>query len=364
MAAIASIDVEKRSKKAKVNKKTKNALITEDDVRCEMCGEVFLETEVFMRHIETEHGHQCKAAGCELSFTHEYFLHLHEAEIHKSREPPNISLKPAEEKSGLLNSTLTSADKFANDSSILESTLDISSTFGDSLNISSALFQCDDCTEAFPTSLELDEHVTENHYTYEQASSHCQTYRPSLKCTFPHCQEVFENAERIKKHFEEVHDSVKTVPARRSSNSYDLCTHCNKSFSGKRKFILHQEIEHKYKCDLCPRSYILQPDLLHHILKYHESIDSDAFTCKFCEHKFSDEGAWRQHEAAPHEHACTMEECLRSFCDRRQLEIHLSQEHDVLHVTIDSSRGTKGLITKEKSQSNADIAKWAEEWIR
>ena len=84
----------------------------EDSLNCELCGEVFQDTDAFMRHIDTKHGHQCQVLGCEFFFTHEYFLHLHEAEIHKSREHPDDSMKPAEEKSGLLNnSTFISADK-------------------------------------------------------------------------------------------------------------------------------------------------------------------------------------------------------------------------------------------------------------
>ena len=83
----------------------------DDSLKCELCGEVFQDTDAFMRHIDTKHGHQCQVVGCEFFFTHEYFLHLHEAEVHKSREHPDDSMKPAEEKSGLLNSTFISADK-------------------------------------------------------------------------------------------------------------------------------------------------------------------------------------------------------------------------------------------------------------
>ena len=361
MAAIdSSWNVKKSSKKPKSKKHS--TTLTEDDGRCEMCGQVFQETEVFMRHIETDHEHQCPDAGCELSFTHEYFLHLHEAEIHKTRQPPDVSLRPEEEKTGSQNSSLISANKSLIDSSVLESTVDLSSAFEDSLNTSSAQYKCDDCTAAFSTSLELYEHTKEYHYTVELTSSSL-AYLPSIPCTFPQCSELFENGEKLKKHFSKVHE-VKKEKVHRSSNYHLRCSLCRKTLSGETKLAEHQKIEHKYKCDQCSRSYILHPDLLHHILKYHDKIDTDTFSCRHCDQKFSDDRTRRAHEASPHDHSCTKDECSRSFCDRRQLEIHLSQEHDVLHVTIDHSLGTKGVITTEKNAASADIAGWAEEWIR
>ena len=359
MAALDSITIMKSSKKSKLKKRSNT--LTEDDGRCEMCGQLFQETEVFMRHIETDHDHQCQEDSCGLSFTHEYYLHLHESEVHKTRPAPNASLRPEEEKAQSPNSPLI-ANKSLNDSSVFESTVDFSSTFEESLNAFSAQYKCDDCTEAFSTSRELYVHRKESHYTFEQASS-SQAYLPSLACTFPQCSEVFENGEKLKKHFSKVHE-VKKEKVKRSSTYHLRCSLCRKTLSSENKLLEHQKIEHKYKCDQCPRSYILNPDLLHHILKYHDKIESDSFTCRHCDQKFSEERIWRQHEASPHDHSCTKEECFRSFCDRRQLEIHLSQEHDVLYVTIDHILGTKGVITTQKNAASEDIAGWAEEWIR
>ena len=354
-------DTVKKSSKKPKSKKSFNAL-TEDDGKCEMCGHMFQETEMFMKHIETDHDHLCLEAGCELSFTHEYFLHLHEAEVHKTRQPPDISQRPEEEKTRSPKSSLIVTSKSANEfSSVLESIVDLSSsTIDDSLNSSPAQFKCDDCSATFSTSRELYVHTTDSHYTFEQASS-SQAYLPSIKCTFPQCPELFENTEKLKKHYVRVHE----VKKEKVHRGYHIrCPLCRKTLSSQNKLHEHQKIEHKHKCEKCPRAYVLLPDLLHHVLKDHDKIESDTFSCRLCDQKFSDKQTWRKHEASPHEHSCTQEECYRMFSDRRQLEIHLSQEHNVLYVTIDHSLGTKGVITTKKSAASEDIEGWAEEWIR
>ena len=42
----------------------------EDSLNCELCGEVLQDTDAFMRHFYTEHGHQYQVVGCEFFFTH------------------------------------------------------------------------------------------------------------------------------------------------------------------------------------------------------------------------------------------------------------------------------------------------------
>ena len=121
------------------------------------------------------------------------------------------------------------------------------------------------------------EHRKDSRYTFENPSS-SQAYLPTLTCTFPQCSEVFESGEKLKKHFGKVHE-VKKEKLKRSSTSHLRCCLCRKTFSSKNMLFEHQKIEHKYKCDQCSRSYILNPDLLHHILKYHDKIKSDSFTC-------------------------------------------------------------------------------------
>ena len=361
MNSLDSDAVKKSSKKQKSKKSSSNTL-TEDDGKCEMCGHMFQETEMFMKHIEKDHDHLCQEASCELSFTHEYFLHLHEAEVHKTRQRPDISQRPEEETTRSPKSSLIVSNKSANEFvPVLESTVDLSSTFDDSLN-SSLLYKCDDCHAAFSTSRELYTHTTESHYTFEEASS-SQAYLPSIKCTFPQCPDLFENTEKLKKHYAKVHEVKKEI-VHRGSNYHLRCSLCRKTFLSENKLLEHQKIDHKHKCDNCPNAYVLLPDLLHHVLKVHDKIESDTFSCRFCDQKFSDKQTWKKHEASPHEHSCTQEDCFKMFSDRRQLEIHLSQEHNVLYVTIDHSLGTKGVITTKKSAASEDITAWAEDWIR
>ena len=263
-----ALDVESNPDQPPLLSQKEGEVEEEDVLSCEMCGQLFPETEEFSRHIETDHDHQCQEDGCGLSFTHEYYLHLHEADVHKTRPPPNASLRPEEEKAQSPNSPLIALNKSLIESTGFESTVDLSSTYEESLNASSAQYKCDDCTEAFSTSRELYEHRNESHYIVEQASS-SQAYLPSLTCTFPSCSEVFENGEKLKKHFSKVHE-VKKEKVKRSSTYHLRCSLCRKTFSSENKLLEHQKIEHKYKCDQCSRSYILNPDLLHHNLKYHD----------------------------------------------------------------------------------------------
>ena len=66
-------------------------------------------------------------------------------------------------------------------------------------------------------------------------------------------------------------NKVKKEMDKRGSSSYHLrCSLCRKTFPSEYKLLMHQKIYHKYKCEQCSRSYILNPDLLHHILKYHD----------------------------------------------------------------------------------------------
>ena len=153
------------------------------------------------------------------------------------------------------------------------------------------------------------------------------------------------------------------------ANKTEKCPLCRKQFSSEGKLRHHRSLDHRHKCQHCSRAYLLKPDLLHHVLKAHDRITSEeaiGFTCKQCEERFSDLLTFKTHESAPHVHACHLLECPRSFPERRQLETHLTREHQVLHVNIDTSGecGARGIITTQRSQANVDMADWAEQWIR
>ena len=65
-------------------------------------------------------------------------------------------------------------------------------------------------------------------------------------------------------------EDVIIIPIYNSNNNdvvvkkeYLRCLLCRKTFSSENKLLDHQKIWHKYKCDQCSRSYILNPDLLY-----------------------------------------------------------------------------------------------------
>ena len=93
-----ALDVESNPDQPPLLSQKEGEVEEEDVLSCEMCGQLFPETEEFSRHIETDHDHQCQEDGCGLSFTHEYYLHLHEADEHPTGppSPPNNSFGQAE----------------------------------------------------------------------------------------------------------------------------------------------------------------------------------------------------------------------------------------------------------------------------
>ena len=104
--------------------------------------------------------------------------------------------------------------------------------------------------------------------------------------------------------------------------------------SSKHKLLEHQKIEHKYKCDQCSRSYILNPDLLHHILKYHDKNEDKykaqknmdhPWKCRFCHLKFTFSNGLEDHENAEHSFKCN--QCLKGFHRKGSYERHLNSNH-------------------------------------
>ena len=93
-----ALDVESNPDQPPLLSQKEGEVEEEDVLSCEMCGQLFPETEEFSRHIETDHDHQCQEDGCGLSFTHEDYLHLHEADEHPTGppSPPNNSFGQAE----------------------------------------------------------------------------------------------------------------------------------------------------------------------------------------------------------------------------------------------------------------------------
>ena len=353
--------VKKIPKKFKSSKKEyQEPTFSEDDTRCEQCGQLFVETEVFQAHIEQEHAHQCYEAGCGASFTHEYYLRLHQSQAHQMGDPPDPAEKPADTPHA--DADFPGPSESPEDVSIADSsfnfslTNDLSSTFNDTV-YSVSTFDCDECSVSCNTKQELEDHRA-LHYTPEppEISSHYEQ-KPSFPCTFPNCKQSFETGEKLRRHYTRAHERQ------------HKCQLCRKQFPSEGKLRHHRTLDHRHKCQHCSRAYLLKPDLLHHVLKAHDRITSEeamGFTCKQCEERFPDLQTFKTHESVPHVHACHLLECPRSFPERRQLETHLTREHQVLHVNIDTSGecGARGIITTQRSQANVDMADWAEQWIR
>ena len=358
-------------KKPTAPRKPKNNLkktleLSEDDSKCEQCGQKFLETETFQLHIEQDHNFLCFQPDCDMSFIHEYYLHLHESEVHKTREPPDVSNKPYDDVVNV-NDPIPSKSENAEDADVSSS---YSPTFNtshnhsldESFNLNSSLFNCDECHMSFSSGDQLADHES-LHYSPEPVkinpkpagannvkSSHKQALL--FPCTAPQCNKSYESMDKLIKHQKDKHER--------------RCKDCNKQFPTEKKFREHRNIRHKFRCTQCSRAYQLEADLLHHMQKHQDKAkrhEVKGFNCQKCDEKFYDLQAFKMHGIEPHNYSCFMEDCVKSFSTKSKLEGHLTQKHKVLHVQIDNL-DTKGIITTEKSQSNKDIAEWAESWIR
>ena len=320
-----------------------------------------METETFQLHIEKDHTHQCFHPDCDMSFIHEYYLHLHESEVHKTRDPPDVSSKPEDDVIDVQEPSPTKSEDMedADVSSIYSPTFNSSrnhSYLDESYNLNSSLFNCDECHMSFSSGDQLADHES-LHYSPESVkptppnpvnSSH----KPLLfRCLEPLCNKSYDSFDKLRKHQKDRHER--------------RCKYCNKQFPTERKFKEHRNISHKFKCTKCSRAYPLEAELHHHRQKHHDKAQGHevkGFHCQKCDEKFDNLQDFKMHGLEPHDYSCFMEDCMKSFSTKDKLESHLTKKHKVLHVQIDNLE-TKGIITTEKSQSNKDIAEWAEGWI-
>jgi len=275
-----------------------------------MCKMKFTVTEKFDEHIQLDHDFHCVHDNCDMSFIHEYDLQVHESEVHKTRDMPDIATKPifdhVEDLENSHNSGSTSGNSSV-DYSLHNSTISSNDGhYNSSLNstLGLDLYKCEECNQKFDTKANFEAHQ-DLHYNPEPVKTKPKSSQ--FNCPVPKCNKSFESYKALSQHNKEVHEKPRK----------------------SRK----------------------------------ENSEVKRFQCRLCGAKFKDLETYENHKKSPHSFSCYNSDCIKSFINESQLSVHLEKEHGVLQVHI-GGQGTKGLMTHERSQANLDIIEWAESWIR
>ena len=282
----------------------------DDDNICALCFHHFPGTDAFEKHINLDHNHKCSVQDCELSFTTENFLQLHQIEVHS------------------LETRLTSAEEKQDHSPELPGATTIYKSHKEP---SLSELDCSTCGQSFETLDEKKDH-DKLHYTPEKLLSS-----------------------------QSIPDMKKTKKPRIS------CWKCKKEFNSMEESSQHKAVDHLFSCVYkgCSRAYISQPELDQHITRRHYGVaDSElkGFSCSNCGDKFPNQKSLRIHHLQPHGFTCHVMGCSSKFETKVRLLHHLEAQHGIQHIKIDEQNS--GFITTERSQDNIQIAEWALDWIK
>ena len=283
----------------------------DDDSVCAQCHQHFQGTDAFEKHINLEHQHGCRVQGCELSFTTENLLQLHQFETHR------VGTKPAteeEEEKQVANTIYTDLEE----PSLLE-------------------LDCSTCGQSFETFQEKKDH-DKLHYTPEKLLSS-----------------------------QSIPDNQKSSRSGRNRKPRNDCWKCRKEFSSKEILSQHRAEGHAFSCEFkkCPRAYNSQPELDRHVARRHQGLaDSElkGLSCRLCGDKFPDQKSVKVHQEAPHAFTCHVLGCTSKFETKPKLVQHLESQHGIQHIQIDAQ--DSGYLTTQRSQDNVQIAEWALDWIK
>lgn len=173
---------------------------------------------------------------------------------------------------------------------------------------------------------------------HHDLAEHKRTIDTISVCT--KCSRVFTDPYRLQQHMKMVH-SDPLVPSQ--------CHICSKIFRSARKLQQHVEThsEKTLKCDICSKMFRLKKHIVWHMQNSH--IRNVTCICTKCGKKFSDHGAWKQHEnrtcplilsenplgsraLSSGRYACSL--CDRKFSDLPYSRKHYRKEHHIADMSI------------------------------
>ena len=110
------------------------------------------------------------------------------------------------------------------------------------------------------------------------------------------------------------------------------CDKCGKDFGSlsnlKRHASVHGDLEARYSCRLCEKSYHQSAHLTEHIKSVHEGVKPK---CDQCGKEFYKKSNLKSHIENVHEgrkqYVCPKNDCDKAYSDSKSLKYHLSRNH-------------------------------------
>ena len=155
-------------------------------------------------------------------------------------------------------------------------------------------YKCSDCTEAFFSKTNLENHIEISHDNsiVETIHEHQDEKKKPFKCTS--CDSTFEDKDSLKIHTESIHEGEKPFK----------CSLCNKSFSLKGNLKMHINIVHEgikpHNCSKCDKSFSLSSQLIRHVDIVHGNEKKKPLKCTSCDSTFEETDSLKEHKESVH----------------------------------------------------------------
>lgn len=161
----------------------------------------------------------------------------------------------------------------------------------------------------------------------KDVSLHLKTFHRNGKyrCYRERCNVVkkgvlFETKAKLEAHIKTAHDDIK--------GSVSTCHICAKSFKYEayhkflRHMAQHDNIEKKFMCDECDKTFAFQPDLNQHKSRCHKK-----FMCDICSEVSSGKCQYKRHMASHNEDKFKCDQCDKTFTLKLYLQKHIKHIH-------------------------------------
>ena len=138
------------------------------------------------------------------------------------------------------------------------------------------------------------------------------------------------------------HHYQRHLRAHENNVGHFSCDFCEKTFSSRRKFLVHRRNhvgDKKFKCDFCDKAFMQREFLIRH--QYVHSTEAP-FRCEFCDACFRQRVNLKQHQIRRHPesvkeaaadlhrpHACPEEHCEKRFRTTSELKNHMLYHGDI-----------------------------------
>jgi uncharacterized Zn-finger protein len=114
----------------------------------------------------------------------------------------------------------------------------------------------------------------------------------------------------------------------------------------KHEAIVHKQECQKFKCDICPKSFVCQSSLDYHVKKHQQLVEKP--TCELCGKQFASSGSLKRHTNIAHKtddlptkiFSC---DCGQKFSLLSNLKRHKREQHFDIKVNIDFQEGISPL---------------------